>query len=60
MQIWRCAYCADVIGMYEPVVIVVDDESRLTSRAAEPDLPDDGAQFHRDCHEKLRRARHAA
>jgi hypothetical protein len=46
----RCDHCADVIGVYEPLVLVVGGESRETSRAAEPALPFDSAEhYHRTC-----------
>lgn len=31
----RCRDCDDVIGVYEPMVVVTDGEARNTSRAAE-------------------------
>jgi hypothetical protein len=31
----RCATCGDVIGVYELLVHIVDDQARETSRAAE-------------------------
>ncbi len=46
----RCDHCTDVIGVYEPVVIIVGDEARETSQAAEPtvdSLP--GERYHRAC-----------
>jgi hypothetical protein len=33
-----CAYCGDRIGVYEPVVVVADRSSRITSLANEPQL----------------------
>ena len=55
MERWHCAHCGDVIGIYEPVVVIMEGEHRLTSRAAEPDLPYiRGAHFHRECHKKQR------
>jgi hypothetical protein len=32
---WRCADCGDVIGAYEPVVMVGEGQVRRTSRTAE-------------------------
>jgi hypothetical protein len=50
----RCAHCDDVIGVYEPVVVVLDGgEVRETSRAAEPNLTTRRA-FHRECWAALR------
>lgn len=44
-----CERCGDVIGIYEPT-IVVDGEPRETSRAAEPELARlPGERYHRDC-----------
>jgi len=48
----RCALCSDVIGVYEPLV-VVDHEggTRRTSIAAEPRLRhDQGHYYHDTCH----------
>ena len=45
-----CDRCGDVIGIYEPTV-VVDGEPRETSRAAEPDLGErPGPRYHRACY----------
>ena len=45
-----CDRCGDVIGIYEPTV-VVDGEPRETSRAAEPDLAErPGERYHRACY----------
>jgi hypothetical protein len=46
-----CDHCADVIGVYEPVVVVSDCEVRNTSRAAEPALGlEHGELYHRACY----------
>jgi hypothetical protein len=46
----RCPLCGDVIGVYEPMVLVNEHGPRETSGAAEPTLGDaPGARFHRDC-----------
>ncbi len=34
----RCQHCGDVIGVYEPLVLLTDSDRRETSLAAEPDL----------------------
>lgn len=48
----RCARCGDVIGVYEPLVLVRGESIRVTSRAAEPGvLGDDGVGYHAGCHE---------
>lgn len=51
-----CEQCAEVIGVYEPLVVLSNCDGRLTSRAAEPDLPPCGRYLHRACHE----ARHSS
>jgi hypothetical protein len=46
-----CAHCGDVIGVYEPTVILLDGACRVTSRAAEPDAVDKAlARYHRTCY----------
>ncbi len=45
-----CARCGDVIGVYEPVVLLADGQQRTTSAAAEPRIGDElGERFHRAC-----------
>lgn len=52
----RCVRCGDVIGVYEPLVACVGDAARETSRAAEPDVGDHGAElYHRECFAALAR-----
>ena len=52
----RCTRCGDVIGVYEPLVAQTGDEVRETSRAAEPDVAEHGAQlYHRECFAALKR-----
>lgn len=34
----RCHHCGDVIGVYEPLVVMTETGTRETSLAAEPDL----------------------
>ena len=31
----RCRHCGDVIGTYEPMIVLAEGEARRTSRAAE-------------------------
>jgi hypothetical protein len=31
----RCRHCGDVIGVYEPMIVITDGRARSTSRAAE-------------------------
>ena len=46
-----CAHCGDVIGVYEPLIVHLDDEVRETSLAAEADLPSAAAaHYHEACH----------
>jgi len=50
----RCGACNDVIGVYEPLVRVIDGSVRHTSRAAEPRLPQSGERwYHLGCYESL-------
>ena len=52
-EVWRCAQCGDVMGVYEPLVIVDEHGARQTSRAAEPQLVrEQGMQhYHRACYD---------
>jgi len=45
-----CARCAEVIGVFEPVIRHHDGSAHATSIAAEPDLDQaPGALYHHDC-----------
>ena len=33
-----CRHCEDVIGVYEPMIVLCNEHARRTSRAAEPDV----------------------
>jgi hypothetical protein len=47
---FRCRRCGEPIGVYEPVALAGAGGTRITSRAAEPDLGGpEGIYFHRDC-----------
>ena len=47
----RCRHCKDVIGVYEPIVVVRDGDPRRTSRAAEQDLASDISEcYHSACY----------
>jgi hypothetical protein len=46
----RCRHCGDVIGVYEPLMMIEDHEARETSCAAQPDLPPHGEYYHRACY----------
>lgn len=49
----RCGACSDVIGVYEPLVRVLDAVVWHTSRAAEPNLAAaGGVLYHRHCFER--------
>jgi hypothetical protein len=50
----NCAYCGEVIGVYEPMVVVVDGEVRETSEAAGQTAAEveDAIRYHRACYEK--------
>lgn len=50
-QTSRCSRCGDVIGVYEPLVIVEGGGPRESSLAAEPALADASAKlYHQGCH----------
>ena len=50
----RCQTCGDVIGVYEPIVLVEPPGRRETSLAAEPDLGYSAlACHHRTCVDEL-------
>lgn len=48
-----CDGCGDVIGVYEAVVVIVDGQTRVSSRAADPGLAFlEGRRYHRACYLK--------
>ena len=50
-QPMRCARCGDVIGIYEPLVLLADGLARTTSAASEPRVGEEpGEHFHRACY----------
>lgn len=50
----RCGVCSDVLGVYEPIVCVLDGSARHTSRAAEPLSGHPGERcYHLGCYESL-------
>jgi hypothetical protein len=52
-QAQHCDDCGDVIGVYEPLVAIVDGHARELSRAADPHAAAHATQrFHRDCYER--------
>jgi hypothetical protein len=48
----RCSYCGDVIGVYEPTVVVAERGVLETALAADPDLARHSghAHYHRSCY----------
>lgn len=51
IQKLMCDHCGGVIGVYEPVVVIVDGEARTTSRAAEEAVvARPGPRYHVDCY----------
>jgi hypothetical protein len=49
-EMLRCRHCEDVVGVYEPMIVVHDGQPRETSRAADGAAPaPDGACYHRAC-----------
>jgi hypothetical protein len=60
-RIPRCRRCGDVIGAYEPMVLVTDGRARITSRAAVGDRPAHESEcFHERCYADAHDARTAA
>jgi hypothetical protein len=50
-QALRCSRCGDVIGIYEPIIVVEAHEHRQTSAAAEPQVSRHrGEHYHRACY----------
>jgi hypothetical protein len=50
----RCRQCGDVIGVYEPLVVIEPHGPRVTSLAAEPgQFPVGAACFHAACDERM-------
>jgi hypothetical protein len=46
----HCELCGEVIGVYEPLVRIVDGRLRRTSRAAEPELAAGDDCYHDSCY----------
>jgi hypothetical protein len=44
----HCCVCDDVIGVYEPLIALVNGSARTTSRAAEPGLPGAAAPYYHE------------
>jgi hypothetical protein len=50
----RCRHCGEVIGVYEPLVMLVEGRIHETSRARDPGAAEGlGDHYHRGCHERL-------
>jgi hypothetical protein len=50
-QSMTCEHCGDVIGIYEPLVLLFDGRARTSSAAAEPQIGEGpGGRFHRACY----------
>lgn len=46
----HCSACGDVIGVYEPMLVVMEEELFVTSRAAARDsLPPGARRYHLSC-----------
>jgi len=46
---WLCDHCGDVIGVYEPMVVLEGVSERHTSRANEPRRNPRASIYHREC-----------
>jgi len=49
----RCALCEDVIGVYEPIVVLESGTFRHSSVLNEPNLDSEQVLMHRDCAHSL-------
>jgi hypothetical protein len=53
-DVLRCQCCGEVIGVYEPLVRLLDGCAHESSRALEPGgSKRDGEHYHRACYERL-------
>jgi hypothetical protein len=52
MERVTCSHCSDVIGAYEPMILVTDGHARSTSRALEPVAAKLGDCYHGSCYER--------
>jgi hypothetical protein len=49
----RCAYCSEIVGVYEPLVLLLPGRQiRKSSRLAEGTLPADGILLHGTCYDQ--------
>jgi hypothetical protein len=50
----RCHQCGDVIGVYEPMIVLTDGQARNTSRAAKKDTARPvGECYHHACYTQV-------
>jgi hypothetical protein len=51
----NCAWCGEVIGVYEPMVVVVDRQAHETSLAVEGESAElaGALRYHRACYENV-------
>jgi len=50
----RCDHCREIIGVYEPMIVRIEDEDHRTSQAADPSRALEAHQrFHSDCYVEL-------
>jgi hypothetical protein len=48
----RCHRCGETVGVYEPMVALVEDVACVSSRAAQPQLSDIATRcYHRACYD---------
>ncbi len=53
-QSLRCDHCGEVIGVYEPLVRVLDGRAYESSRASEPACSGRGGEhYHRACYDHV-------
>ncbi|HEX8714886.1 MAG TPA: hypothetical protein VF706_04880 [Solirubrobacteraceae bacterium] len=53
---FRCRHCGEIIGVYEPMVVIVDGEPVYGSRAASTTPHGDALRFHGTCFVRVRAA----
>jgi hypothetical protein len=50
-ELLRCHHCGDVIGVYEPLIALIDGQTHETSRAGAQDSAAVVEEYyHRDCY----------
>jgi hypothetical protein len=53
-EIPRCRHCGDVIGVYEPMIVLDEGQARKTSRAVEATPGPLGECYHNECFTRAR------